>query len=343
MVFNVSPPQLWYSLAGPPRDISPFLSLHKVISGFSGTMLLSLSEHMAIIIVLRFTSKSSLLEGVSLLFGLSVKPALLPCHGHDTGSESAGDCTMPNILMPNVSMVFHLNSMTPREYAFTFRFIINLTTGTVTMETPERPTSPVTPVAPMSFNLLHANPVSDNKQGQQYHQSNKYEHDSTNSSIQVMLETETESLPPQQLLELLPTQSDLDYKQYWEEQCRMRDNQNKHNDYTAQPFNFSLDSPVQHVQQCKDVEVQPMGAHSTAINLSLILNPQFIWESAHALLKQTNDIYEMDQEKYGDPAQSGIKTVELVTTNLPLWVHQINELVPKVSIAQGEEGRPAKC
>ncbi len=37
---------------GPPHDISPFPSLHKVISGFSGTMLLSLSEHMAIILVL---------------------------------------------------------------------------------------------------------------------------------------------------------------------------------------------------------------------------------------------------------------------------------------------------
>ncbi|PBK89499.1 hypothetical protein ARMGADRAFT_1033066 [Armillaria gallica] len=258
-----------------------------------------------------------------------------------TGSESAGDCTIPNISMPNVSMVFHLNSMTPREYAFTFRFIINSMTGTVTIETPERPTSPVTPVAPMPFNLLHANPVSDNKQGQEYHQSNKYEHDGTNSSIQVMLETETESLPPQQLVKLLPTQSDLDYEQYWEEH------------------------PLQHVQQCKDVEVQLMGAHSTAISvlndsdeeiipdseedvyllisdLSLILNPQFIWESAHVLLKQMNDIYEMDQEKYGNLAQSSIKTVELVTTNLPLWVRQINELVPKVSIAQGEEGCPVK-
>ncbi len=34
---------------GPPHDLSPVLSLHKVISGFSGTMLISLSEHMAII------------------------------------------------------------------------------------------------------------------------------------------------------------------------------------------------------------------------------------------------------------------------------------------------------
>ncbi|PBK82027.1 hypothetical protein ARMGADRAFT_1090697 [Armillaria gallica] len=283
-----------------------------------------------------------------------------------TGSESAGDCTMPNISMPNVSMVFHLNSMTPREYAFTFRFIINSMTGTVTMETPERPTSPVTPVAPMPFNLLHANPVSNNKQGQEYHQSNKYEHDSTNSSIQVMLETETESLPPQQLLKLLPTQSDLDYKQYWEEQCRMRDNQNKHNDYTAQPFDFSLDSPLQHVQQCKDVEVQPMGAHSTAISVLNDSNEEIIPDSQEDMYlrypespiylgkhscaaqkrpifsRQMNDIYKIDQEKYGNLAQSGIKTVELVTTNLPLWVRQINELVPKVSIAQGEEGHPAK-
>ncbi len=46
---------------GPPHDISPFPSLHKVISGFSGTMLLSLSKHMAIILVLQFTSKFILL------------------------------------------------------------------------------------------------------------------------------------------------------------------------------------------------------------------------------------------------------------------------------------------
>ena len=46
---------------GPPHDLSPFLSLHKVISGFSGTMLLSLSKHMAIIKVLRFASKFILL------------------------------------------------------------------------------------------------------------------------------------------------------------------------------------------------------------------------------------------------------------------------------------------
>ncbi|PBK94288.1 hypothetical protein ARMGADRAFT_1029429 [Armillaria gallica] len=76
--------------------------------------------------------------------------------------------------------------------------------------------------------------------------------------------------------------------------------------------------------------------------ICLILNPRFIWESAYAPLEQMNDIYEMDQEKYSDLAQSGIKTVELVTTNLPLWVRQINELAPKVSIAQGEGGRPAK-
>ncbi|SJL16911.1 uncharacterized protein ARMOST_20442 [Armillaria ostoyae] len=57
---------------------------------------------------------------------------------------------------------------------------------------------------------------------------------------------------------------------------------------------------------------------------------------------QMNDIYEMDQEKYGDPAQSGIKTVELATTNLPSWVRRINELAPKISIAQGEGDRPAK-
>ena len=46
---------------GLPHDISPFPSLHKVISGFSGTMLLSLSKHMAIILVLQFTSKFILL------------------------------------------------------------------------------------------------------------------------------------------------------------------------------------------------------------------------------------------------------------------------------------------
>ncbi len=37
---------------GLPHNISPFLSSYEVISGFSGTMLLSLSEHMAIIITL---------------------------------------------------------------------------------------------------------------------------------------------------------------------------------------------------------------------------------------------------------------------------------------------------
>ncbi len=70
---------------GLPRDISPFPSSHEVISGFSGTMLLLLSKHMAIIIMLQFTSKFILLMrvqvkligGVSLLNGLSVKPALL--------------------------------------------------------------------------------------------------------------------------------------------------------------------------------------------------------------------------------------------------------------------------
>ncbi len=46
---------------GLPRDSSPFPSLHEVISGFSGTMLLSLSEHMVIIVMLRFTSKFILL------------------------------------------------------------------------------------------------------------------------------------------------------------------------------------------------------------------------------------------------------------------------------------------
>ncbi|PBK95061.1 hypothetical protein ARMGADRAFT_1028490 [Armillaria gallica] len=226
-----------------------------------------------------------------------------------TGSESAGDCTMPNISMPNVSMVFHLNSMTPKEYAFTFRFIINSMTGTVTMETPERPTSPVTPVAPMPFNFLHANPVSDNKQGQEYHQSNKYEHDGTNSSIQVMLEMETESLPPQQLLKLLPTQSDLDYEQYWE----------KH--------------PLQHVQQCKDVEVQPMRAHGTAISALNDSDEEIIPDSQEDM--QMNDIYEMDQEKYGDLAQSGIKTVELVTINLPLWLRVKRAIQQNIDIWQG--------
>ncbi len=37
---------------GLPHDISPFLSLHEVISGISGTMLLSLIEHMVIIVML---------------------------------------------------------------------------------------------------------------------------------------------------------------------------------------------------------------------------------------------------------------------------------------------------
>ncbi len=37
---------------GLPCDSSPFPSLHEVISGFSGTMLLSLSEHMVIIVML---------------------------------------------------------------------------------------------------------------------------------------------------------------------------------------------------------------------------------------------------------------------------------------------------
>ncbi len=46
---------------GLPHDSSPFPSLHEVISRFSGTMLLSLSEHMVIIIMLRFTSKFILL------------------------------------------------------------------------------------------------------------------------------------------------------------------------------------------------------------------------------------------------------------------------------------------
>ena len=47
-------------------DISPFLSSHEVISGFSGIMLLSLSKHMAIIIVLWFTSKFILLIWVQV-------------------------------------------------------------------------------------------------------------------------------------------------------------------------------------------------------------------------------------------------------------------------------------
>ncbi len=51
---------------GLPHDISPFPSLHEVISRFSGTMLLSLSEHMVIIIMLRFTSKFILLMRVQV-------------------------------------------------------------------------------------------------------------------------------------------------------------------------------------------------------------------------------------------------------------------------------------
>ncbi len=46
---------------GMPHDISPFPSSHEVISRFSGTMLLSLSEHMVIIIVLQSNSKFILL------------------------------------------------------------------------------------------------------------------------------------------------------------------------------------------------------------------------------------------------------------------------------------------
>ncbi len=51
---------------GLPCDISPFPSSHEVISGFSGTMLLLLSKHMAIIIMLRFTSKFILLMRVQV-------------------------------------------------------------------------------------------------------------------------------------------------------------------------------------------------------------------------------------------------------------------------------------
>ncbi len=51
---------------GLPRDSSPFPSLHEVISGFSGTMLLSLSEHMVIIVMLQFTSKFILLMRVQV-------------------------------------------------------------------------------------------------------------------------------------------------------------------------------------------------------------------------------------------------------------------------------------
>ncbi len=50
----------------------------------------------------------------------------------------------------------------------------------------------------------------------------------------------------------------------------------------------------------------------------------------------------MDQERFGDPAQSGIKTVELGVAKLPSWVRRINELAPRVSRAQGEGERPAK-
>ncbi len=51
---------------GLPHDISPFPFSHKVISRFSGTMLLLLSEHMAIIIMLWFTSKFILLMWVQV-------------------------------------------------------------------------------------------------------------------------------------------------------------------------------------------------------------------------------------------------------------------------------------
>ncbi|KAK0243535.1 hypothetical protein EDD85DRAFT_988073 [Armillaria nabsnona] len=56
-----------------------------------------------------------------------------------------------------------------------------------------------------------------------------------------------------------------------------------------------------------------------------------------------NAIYTMDQERFGNPAQSGIKTVELGVAKLPSWVCRINELAPRVSRAQGEGERPAKC
>ncbi len=51
---------------GLPRDISPFPSSHEVISGFSGTMHLSLSEHMATIIMLQSNSKFILLMQVQI-------------------------------------------------------------------------------------------------------------------------------------------------------------------------------------------------------------------------------------------------------------------------------------
>ncbi|KAK0243537.1 hypothetical protein EDD85DRAFT_786434 [Armillaria nabsnona] len=135
----------------------------------------------------------------------------------------AGDLTAPNI-----SMAFHMNSMTPREYAFTFRFIIDSTTGTVTVETPVQAGSPaavpVTPTQhpPPPSGLLHASTTPNTKHRQDDSQPSEYEHDSNNDDIQIKLETETDSSPAQQLAELSPTQSDLDYEQYWEEQCQKK-------------------------------------------------------------------------------------------------------------------------
>ncbi len=46
---------------GLPHDISPFPSLHEVISGFSGTLLLSLSKHMAILIIMSWSNSMFIL------------------------------------------------------------------------------------------------------------------------------------------------------------------------------------------------------------------------------------------------------------------------------------------
>ncbi|KAK0430589.1 hypothetical protein EV421DRAFT_1743884 [Armillaria borealis] len=55
-----------------------------------------------------------------------------------------------------------------------------------------------------------------------------------------------------------------------------------------------------------------------------------------------NDTYQQDIKKHGNPAKSGIKSVEIKVAKVPNWVHKINELTPKVQISEGEGDRPAK-
>ncbi|SJL06048.1 uncharacterized protein ARMOST_09384 [Armillaria ostoyae] len=55
-----------------------------------------------------------------------------------------------------------------------------------------------------------------------------------------------------------------------------------------------------------------------------------------------NDIYEKDKQKYGDPVKTGIKSVEINVAKLAPWVRKVNELAPKVQIAEGDGQRSAK-